>query len=162
MSRIIYSRAVKTGVGLRGRCESWSPPRSLLAALVACSAILVPTACGGSSVTADQQDQQMVRRDATGLTVPNQIACTGPQCRVATSYAFHSLTEASLVAVPIVFMINTDDRIPLVKALRLKITNWATGDTAEFDCHLTRPVRSGSFDVTSLHKICSANLAPAA
>ena len=113
-------------------------------------------------MTADQQVQQLVRRDATGMTVPNLIACKGAQCRVATAYAFHSLTEASLVAVPIVFMINADDRIPAITALRLKITNRTTGQTAEFDCHLTRPVRSGSFDVISLHKICSANLTPAA
>jgi hypothetical protein len=52
--------------------------------------------------------------------------------------------------------------MPLVKAVHLKITSWAIDRAAKFDCHLTRPTRSGSFDVTSLHKICSATLAPAA
>jgi hypothetical protein len=116
-------------------------------------------------MTADQRDQQLVQRDVTsgvGTGRLDRIACTGPRCRVATTYGFHSLTEASFVAVPIVFFINSDDLVPLVKALRLKITSWAIDKTAEFDCHLTRPTRSGSFDVTSLHKICSATLAPAA
>lgn len=91
----------------------------------------------------------------TGLL--DNLACAGRHCRVATTYAFHSLTEASLVAVPVVFFVNTDDLIPKVRQLSLTITNPTTNETAAFDCHLTHPTASGSFDVTSLHRICTTS-----
>ena len=157
VSGVSYARLGRRG----GR---GSPRRSILAALAVCTAILVPTACGGSSTTAAQRDEQLVQRDVTsglGTGRLDKIACSGSRCRVATTYAFRSFTEASLVAVPIVFFVNADDRAPLVRTIRLEMTSWAMDRTAEFDCHLTRPMRSGSYDVTWLHRICSATFAPA-
>ena len=159
-----YSRLVHAG-GAHVQREPGVPWRGILATLAASTALLVPLACGGSSPTADQRDQQLVGRDAIsglGTGALERVACTGPRCRVATTYPFHSLTEASLVAVPIVFMINSDDLAPRVRAIRLTITNFATDETAEFDCRLNRPTRSGSFNVTSLRRICGTSLVPAA
>jgi len=109
-------------------------------------------------MTAEQRERQQVQRDVTfgmGTARLDGVACAGSRCRVATTYAFHSLTEASLVAVPIVFGVYADDLIPRVRRLSLKITNPTTNETAAFDCHFTHPTRSGSFDVTSLHRICT-------
>lgn len=162
MSRINYARLVRTGRGLHVWHGSRLPGQSIPAALALCTAMFVATACGGASITTDQRDRQLVQRDVTsgmGTGRLDKIACTGSQCRVATTYAFHSMTEASLVAVPIVFFVNTDDLIPKVRRLSLKITSPTTNETAAFDCHLTRPTTSGSFDVTSLHRICTTSSA---
>jgi hypothetical protein len=151
--------------GVHVRRRRGSPRRALLATLAVCGALFVPAACGGSSISADQQNEIQVQKDitaaATAIAVPGQIACNGPRCRLATTYAFHSTTEASFVALPIVFWINADDHLNSVKTIALKITNWATNTTAAFACRLRRPSRSGTFGVASLHRMCTTAIAAA-